>query len=393
MMQRQRRAVAMMAAVVAAHSLLPLLVDLSGGHGSVMLVTGSWLTAYSLPAAAVALRQNARQPMSALQLAACVPWWTWPIAVAGAFQWVLFAWATRHSETAVATVIYEMWPIVFLAARSSRWARSRKQPASGGDVALFCVAAAGLTLVVFSSSPTGATSWFGIALALASLTLASAGVVVFVRVGEVVADRLSRPDDDILKTRTGALHDAATRAPIGALLLIAGFWQESGPGSEANVSRALIAGVVLGVLHGVSTIGFGWANHLSSTDLVNSLYFAVPVLALGWLWLFTDVTVADSAMFVAGAAGVLAANTAIHLDPEGTGRRLGHEAPIGGQGFRALVLAAWASGTVIVLRDGMLPESMLRWTGGEYWGMLAVAITVSVLILSFRQARLAEREH
>ena len=152
--------------------------------------------------------------------------------------------------------------------------------------------------------------------------------------------------------------------------------------------------MALGAIHGGSSFAFTYANHLSNSDTINSLIYLAPALALGWLWAFTEVTVADPKLFIAGAVGVIAINMVIHLDPEGAGDGQGdYDGPVSGYGFKALVIALWASGSLVVLRDDWLPEGMLQWGAGEYWGILALSATVFVFILSFRQQRLDNREH
>ena len=45
-------------------------------------------------------------------------------------------------------------------------------------------------------------------------------------------------------------------------------------------------------------------------------------MALGWLWMFTDVTIGNVTMFIAGVAGVVAVNVVLHLKSGRFDRRM-----------------------------------------------------------------------
>ena len=405
----QSRAVTLMLAAVVGYSVLPLLVDVSDGVGSVALLTGVWAFTHSAVNAA-AVRRWSRQAGLRVRgsgLARRIPWWAYTAAFVAAFQWVFFAWSSRLTETAVTTLIFEFWPVLFLVGRRLLPSPGHKRPVAGGDLVLVAAAAVGLSLVIFSNSGTsaGSTSWAGAVFAGTALMIAAGERVAHLRSGELVAESLqtSRSENTAAETEPEAAASARTRTLIGAfqnvaargtasvLLLIVGAVQHPGSGEPLAVTIAV--GFGLGAVHAVSGLTFSYANHLSDTDTINSLYFAVPTLALVWLWTFTDVTVSHPALFVAGGIGVLAVNMVIHLDPEGTGRRTAasgtHQTD---HGFKALILSLWASGTFVTLRDDMLPRGMLRWQAGDYWAMLTLVATVFVFVLSFRQSRAAERD-
>ena len=291
----QTRAVAVMLGAVVGYSLLPLLVDFSGEWGTVALITGAWTLAHST-VNAIAVRRWGRREESAIKVLALVrriPWWAYATAFVAAFQWVFFAWSSRLAETAVTTVIYEFWPILFLVGRRASPAARSKQPVTAGDVLLVAVAAVGLSLVIFSDgSASGAgTSAAGIALAGLALVIAAGERMVHLASGEIVVGRSRRESDPPLEpaaqaraqTRVGALQNVVARGTASVILLAVGAIQLVG--SDNGVPFAAIAlGLGLGVLHASSGLSFTYANHLSRTDTINSLYFAVPALALLWLW-------------------------------------------------------------------------------------------------------------
>ena len=324
---RPTKAVALMLGSVLGYSLLPLLVDLSGEWGSVAFVTGMWTLAYTCVCGGAAhyLSRRDGSGVSARSLVREIPWWAYMVAYIGAFQWVFFVWSARLTETAVTTIIFEFWPVLFLLGRKTFAVGHGKRPVSAGEVALTVVAGIGVSLVVLSNASDSdmSVALWGPVLAVIALVIVGCGRVVNIKVSEVVALRLSSSlsrsagDDPLLKIRVGALQDAVARSAASVMLLTVGGVQAFSDGS-IPVS-ALVFGLVLGVVHGVANLFFLGANHSSGTDLINNIYYGVPVLALVWLWAFTEVSIAEPSMFLVGVTGVVAVNMALHLDPEGKG--------------------------------------------------------------------------
>ena len=315
---RQTTAVGLMLCSVLGYSLLPLLVDFSGDWGSVALVTGMWTLAYACVNAGVArwLSRRDGTGVSSRQLIREIPWWAYTVAFVAAFQWVFFAWSARLTETAVTTMVFECWPVLFLLGRKKFAPGADKQPVTAGDVTFVVVAAVGLLLVVFSnaSDSNASVSLWGPVVAGVALVITASELVVNIKISEVVAGRLSphsRGGDARLKTCVSATQTAVVRAAASAPLLIVGAAQA---GSVGNVSvSALAFGVGIGVVHGITRVFFQGANHVSRSDLINSISYGVPALALVWLWIFTEVAVAEPAMFIAGVAVIVGANATIHL--------------------------------------------------------------------------------
>lgn len=261
-------------------------------------------------------------------------------------------------------------------------------------------------LVIFSEHITGgsssrgnlSSSIIGVVLATIALLLASSGVIAGITFGEHASQRLkgligeSDQSQFLAKYSTSNLAEALPRIVAGVIALGWGV-AESVSNGEALSWTAVGIGVSLGVVHGVASSTFVAANHLSRSDTINSLYYGMPVVSIVWLWSITEVEIGDIPMFISGAVGIVAANMVLHLDPEGTGRLQGQaDSPISGQGFKALVIAIWGAGSVVLLRDRWFSNSISDWAIPAYWEMLAICATIFVLILSFRQHRLTDRQ-
>lgn len=422
-----RSAPVLMGVAVGLISLVPMLVDFSGAWGSVALVTGVWLSAYAVTLAALAQRvsrrglrewrprivgtqagPSIRRLIEARRVeiyGAELPLWLLAGSFCGAFQWVFFAWSARHVETAITTVVFEMWPVGFLLVRAlvQRLASNEtdKHWIRATDFLFVGAAGAGFALVIFSGRDplnvdTHSLPVLGVLLAVVALGLATMGRVVSVTAGEKATTQTRSGEHDspsdwdvvLSKASHSTVLVAAARVlavvvllPIGAVEIMFG-----GPRPSAV---ALAAGVGLGVVHALGSWFFLLANHASRSDTINSLGYGIPVLAVGWLWLFTDVALPDKPLFWAGVIGVVAVNMVLHLDPEGSGA---DASGVSGHGFRALVVSLWATGTLVLFRDRWLPAEMLQWGLGEYFALIGLGATVFVLILSFRQNRLSGRE-
>ena len=154
---------------------------------------------------------------------------------------------------------------------------------------------------------------------------------------------------------------------------------------ESVTLDMFLVAVFTGVIS-VAVGGLAWRfANLSTNNLgVNSLAYLTPVLALAWLFLYSQVNVPKVDFLIIGTAVVIIANMLINFEAE---IRLG---------FKSLIVALWVCGMVVYLRDGIggyLNVDGWSWSGTEvyYFDALILLSTVFILILSFRVARLVTR--
>ena len=316
------RSVHLMLAAVLGYSLLPLLVDLSGNWGSVALVTGAWAGIHSLVNAAAARRwhQQSSIQIGPVALWRMIPWWAHAAAFAAAFQWALFAWASRLAETAVTTIIFEFWPVVFIVGGRVLPTPIGKLPVRTRDVLFVGAASVGLVLVILSERSASSTAMTGIILATVALAISMVELLAFLRSSERVAASLMTTGGSAevtvaiarVRSLVGSSQNVTARGAAAVLLIALGLVESHGSGVGPMLSAAA-AGLVLGAVHAVSGLAFTFSNNLSDTDTINSFAVAVPALALLWLWMLTDVTVESPALFVFGAISVFGVNAVLHL--------------------------------------------------------------------------------
>ena len=145
----------------------------------------------------------------------------------------------------------------------------------------------------------------------------------------------------------------------------------------------LLVGFIGGVaIYTVGSITWRLANLVTDNLGINALGYSTPVIALIWLLLFAQVGVVKTDFLIIGAAAIITANLLINFEAEVR------------FGFKALILALWACGTFVYLRDELLvllPFGGWLWPRETYLGAVGLSATVFILLLTFRVARLAPR--
>lgn len=408
--RESRSSVLWMLVADAAYAPVPLLIWAATRDSSPWLVTGIWYLTFGLAQAAIAqlrpLPSSSSSPsrVRIVDYAAQVRPRYLIALIVFRMDWALFAFAVTYTDPKIVTVILEFWPAMFALATSTRmWQRRVAARASSdeeeessqtiGDIILLMfIAGLGVSLAVFSESGTltfwKTSSFAGILLAGVVLLSHSSAVLTGILLGRDIRRKTGSEGDPTQITMAGR---AAARTVLGIFFLLAA----TATGSWETLNWLALG---LATLLGAVTAGGSWAlahaNHLAievsqrRSAQINSLFYLVPVGALGLLVWLGESELERPELLVAGVAGVVAVNMVLHLDPEGTRDRAG--AMSGGHGFRAIVLALWVAGVAVHFRDDWLPSSWSEWTVQGYWGMMGVCTTVFVLILSFRQSRLAE---
>ena len=144
---------------------------------------------------------------------------------------------------------------------------------------------------------------------------------------------------------------------------------------------AVVGGVFA---HALANIARRTANLMTDNLGINAFSYATPIFSLMWLPLFSQVDVARVDYLIIGSAAIIATNLLINFEAEVR------------FGFKALILALWACGTFVYLRDDVLqylPFGGWLWPGETYLGAVGLSATVFILLLTFRVASLAPRTH
>ena len=311
------------------------------------------------------------------------------LSVAANFNFAFFAWSTRFVDVSVAAILFETWPLFFilLMARLYR-GETRYRALDMEMVFLLALGLAGFAFVVvgqaggFAGIQTARLSVVIIGVVLAGLGAIATSFTAFgFRWGtDVVHEIPSEARHGIGEHSLemfGVLVAFLIANTLAAVLnTFAGM-----SNGEVMDSRTLLIAVVVGsAVNGIANVAWRKANLTTNNPGINALAYATPLFSLVWLFLFTHVKPVSLDYLVAGAVGIITVNLLINFEAE---IRFG---------FKALLLALWACGAFVYLRDEVLqylPFGEWIWPGETYFGALGLSATVFTLLRSFRVARLS----
>ena len=264
----------------------------------------------------------------------------------GCFDYGFFTWSTRFIDVSASAILFELWPIPFILIVSrflgDTYGYSRNL---SFIVPFMAVAFVGLVFVVASQtgnfSGIGNTSFHegmqGVVLAIVAALLGSLGACSLIW-GKNLADQLAA---------MGLTHrDRSSLVLFGAIL---GFGISSFWGATANAAIGLFyagrpsfevfsVGVIVGVLLQASAAILQRKANLLTRNLgINALGYAIPILSLIWLWIFSEINVLRPDYLLIGAAAIVTANLLINFDTEIRWR------------FKALILALGTYGPTVYL--------------------------------------------
>lgn len=385
---QNRLAVGFMLTAVLFFSFMPLVFARSGAAESPFLFNAIWRLGVALGCLIVLLsfyRAVLLNRAVRLTIVKSVVSWAMFWSIFSTINQGLFSWSLRFIDVSIATVLWEMWPILLIALMSRLFPLGGYRKNIIGIFPFLAVAAIGLGFAVLSQTGEfsfGGGTWLdlgkGVALVLLAALAVSFSAFTF-RWGQDLADKI--PQGALVVGRSkgslalfGTIAGYTVASVFGAVLTAGiGF-----VGGETISVDTLLAGFAGGlVLLTAADILFRKANLTTDNLGVNALGFAIPVVGLVWLAIFSEIGVARVDYLVIGASAIVATNLLINFEAE----RL--------RGFKALVISLWGCGTLVYLRD------MANWgwaaQADGYFDVLFLSATVFALILSFRTVRLASR--
>ena len=354
-------------------------------------------------------------------------------------DYVVFALATVHVDAAIASSMFEAWPLIwlFVLARtdaSSHGPRRHKRH-PWHTYGLMLLALPAIALVAASAEDLLGSSGtdlqlpvLGIGLALLApiVSAGGAGAILFTdrvlfepRVPEMEPKDANLYETWLLSKRkldASELHDLksimsrtsliVTRIP--ALVVVLPFAM-----NEASIWSGLFwvsilgGGMVGALLHGPASISLHEAHFISDRREIISLQYLSPLFALIWLALFSEISIARIDLLLLGTVAIVAINMLINLDPEiiredaafrerHVAQQVGYIEPNlqptqptanDRHSLRALILTLLLSGGFVYFRNEIFTGTKFYWGPGNYWAAIALAATVFALLLAFRLTR------
>lgn len=305
---------------------------------------------------------------------------TWPIffVLIGTFEFTFFAWSTRFVDATVATILWGSWPIIFVfllsrifSARRSRPGRYRKITPS--LVLLMVFSLVGLAYVVLAQASkrtgldwTSDSVWVGFVFAMLSGVLITFNIFSFSWAADMAAKARalkvpvgSRSMELFFMTVVVCVSNAFTM-PIKAGFSLA---------ASEQVQTDVILGALIigGTLRVGSSLLWRHANQITHALGINAIGYGEPLFGVLWLALFWEVNISRVDYLVLGTCAIIASNILINSEVEIS------------RGFKSAILAMWATGAVVYLRDdGPL------WGSGRFFGVLALLAGAFALLQALR---------
>ena len=257
-----------------------------------------------------------------------------PLLVLGAISgldYALFTYSTRFVDVSVAAVLFELWPLfsvplmAALTRRKGRYARITL-----GSMLLLSGGFAGAAFVVASQS-----GRFGGAGVLPTFDLAlGASMAVLSAVAVALAVCLFRWSEDLVERLPGHARDSWGHLDLELFAVAVAIVVADVFSFAMDAGVGLATGENLGLVHMAVGLAFGlfvyflgslaWraANIIAANLGVNALTYFTPILALGWLWVYSAsglpghqeiFAIARPEFLVIGSAAIVSFNLLIYF--------------------------------------------------------------------------------
>ncbi len=369
--RKQNRAIWLMFFVVILVSLEPLLVSIGDAKKAPFLFVGLWNWFCCIPCVVYLFgchREKINDSTWRKVRENCFDKYiVW--ATAGALSFVLFPVALKFIDVAVATILVETWPLFLIFLLS--WFDKEKEKYTKMTAKvwlLLAVALIGFGFIILSQvegNKNISDYIFDIKVVL------GVGAALLVAIGRALMPSCTLKwcnEQGADNTEADSKFFTVVAIVIaklyaGAICFVAGLMLGENPDDIV-----IMLAIAWGLIGGVVSILLRFANIVTTNLGVNALIYASPIVALGWLAVFSQVHVPHIELLVIGTMALITANLLINFEAD---IRLA---------YRALMIALWACGAVVYLTGGY-----------DYTGNVEIAATIFILILSFRVDRLVRR--
>lgn len=392
--QRNGVAIAYMFVTVSLGSLIPLVIAWSGGGDSPFLFNAGMTSGVVLGCLVFIVvryqplvfnRANLRI-ISGRAVDLRIVW-----TIAANFNFAFFAWSTQFIDITVTAILFETWPIfiILLTARLFR-TENRYRSITNEMLLMFFVGFAGFAFVVVGQGGGfGSIERAGLATLSAGVSLAIIAAIITAftafsfRWGTDLIQELQHGPSGPMNSDSLEMFSLVIAYLIANSVSVVLNSAIGASAGEAISLRTLIIAVVFGgATNVIASLAWRKANLTTNNLGINALAYTIPIFSLLWLFVFSRVEPLRPDYLIIGAIGIIIVNLLINFEAEVR------------FGFKALVLALWACGTFVYLRDEflhLLPFGGWLWPRETYLGALGFSATVFILLLTFRVARLAPR--
>ncbi len=311
------------------------------------------------------------------------------LSIAANFNFAFLAWSSRFVDVSISAILFGTWPIFIVIIHDRLYQhRDRYHRLSPQILLLLALGLVGFAfIIVGQAGGLDNVETTGLAEVVIGVVLAVLGAIATACNAFGFHWGTDLADDIPAETRQNISNESLEFFGLLVAFLIANavsglFNTLAGVSSgEAMDSRSLIIAVVVGGgASGIANAAWRKANLDAHHAGVNALAFAAPVFSLAWLFFLSQAEPQNWDYLIIGIMGIVIVNLLINS-----------EADIRFD-YKALMLALWAFGAFVYLRDDLLrylPFGEWQWPGETYFGALGLSATVFTLLRSFRVARLS----
>ena len=317
--------------------------------------------------------------------------WRVLLTILGNCEYALFAWALQYIDITMATIVFQSWPIFFLVL-SALLLRENIRHLHNGKTWLSLFLLIGLSIVGFAFIVFSQSGEFGQLGNVSDLVIGIGLVASAMALGNLKAfgiDWGRRLGNQLSGSLTG-LGSSPAMFFVLVSFLISSFGAAAvglvvGLGRGETWDMEILGMAFTGGLLVNSTAGILWRKANMADDDIgfNALGYAIPVVAILFLFLFGMADVSRVDYLIIGATAIVVANLLINFEAEVR------------WSFEALILALGGCGTLIYFRDDLIEDWLnipkWGWSGDGYFASIAMTATVFTLLLAFRVARLVTR--
>lgn len=398
------RAVSLMLTAAAIWSLVPLVIDVSGGTHTPFMFNSGWrfggvvgsiiylMLIYRATMFDLASGQN-RQAALIIGEALSFRDISWRerrfhlfgflFGIVGKFEYAMFGLATQFAAVSVVAVSYEIWPLIMVTCMALLFGGGDRYQKTGVWIfSMFALCFVGFYLINIPDTA-GDFQYWSVVLSIGAAFLGGThNAVLFKwasdlsgRLQQAGATNLSAEDSDIFASIGG--HTLAQLICAGMSFGIA--YAIAEPINWSTFGWAMLGGAIS---TGIADISFRKANLISNNLGVNAISYTTPIFALVWLAIFSTISITRADYFTIGVVIIIMTNLLVNFEAE---IRFG---------FRSLILALGVFGLVVYLRDdilNLLNVADWRWGTPEYFASVGMSGTVFTLLLAFRTGRIVSR--
>ena len=322
--------------------------------------------------------------------------WAVLYGVFGKFEYAIFAFAVGFASISTVTIIFTVWPIIFILVMSLLYKNDDDRYTHNGMwlflMILLCFI--GFAFVVWPERVVapGSTFYIGIGVAAVAALVAGSHNAVTLRWADKLGDAMGGVLDRANYSRAHPYSDnsldifSAVLVLLVTQLICAIISVVIAMMTGENINYTLLILSMAGgfMSGGIADVLFRTSNIITTNLGVNAVIYAMPIFALMWLAIFSHspVSVARVDYFVIGVLIIVVSNLLINSEAEIR------------RGFRGLILTLGVCGTFVYFREDIFTFIGLEqwhWGAGQYFAVVGMSATVFTLLLAFRVGRLISR--